>query len=197
MYLPSAMQADISRGMSRMDPFSERRCCAARTCHTCAQNKICQTAERLDDVSMRRYMQCSSERARQKTILKLSKCARRNTHQESHNGRQAHTLKALHSLAHATHKLRRSCLLDVIELLQQLAEVLPCLCPGALHKPGKLRQVALCGRSRSCPGFAPPASARLAFCFSLGLELRPQLSKRFRTGCSLLLWLCDRRKQTQ
>ena len=90
MYLPSAMQADISRGMSRMDPFSERRCCAARTCHTCAQNKICQTAERLDDVSMRRYMQCSSERARQKTILKLSKCARRNTHQESHNGRQAH-----------------------------------------------------------------------------------------------------------
>ena len=31
MYLPSAMQADISRGMSRMDPFSERRCCAART----------------------------------------------------------------------------------------------------------------------------------------------------------------------
>lgn len=31
MYLPSAIQADISRGMSRIDPFSERRCCAART----------------------------------------------------------------------------------------------------------------------------------------------------------------------
>lgn len=91
-----------------------------------------------------------------------------------------------------TNKHQRSCLLDVVELLQQLAEVIACFCPGSLHKPGKLCQVALCSRSRPSPGFdLRPPLARLPFVFSLSLQLHPQLSKRFRASCRFLLWLCD------
>lgn len=100
-------------------------------------------------------------------------------------------------LPNNTDKLPRSCLLDVVEFLQQLAEVLPCFCPGSLHEPGKFRKVALCSRSRPSPAFAPrSSSARLNFCFSLSLQLHPQLSECFRASCRLFLWLWDDTSRT-
>lgn len=54
MYLPSAMQADISRGMSRIDPFSERRCWAARTWPNRVEGRTISTTKGKTDTHLKK-----------------------------------------------------------------------------------------------------------------------------------------------